>query len=38
MNQKIVNPADVKLQRSEQKVNPQEEEQQTRRLAERYRC
>src|SRR4030095_11767993 len=37
MNQKIINPADVKLQRSEQKVNPQEEEQQTRRLAERYR-
>jgi type IV pilus assembly protein PilB len=38
MNQKVINPGDIKLQRSEQKVNPQEEEQQTRRLAERYRC
>ncbi len=38
MNQKLVNAADIKLPHSEQKVNLQEEEQQTRRLAERYRC
>ncbi|MCI0721135.1 MAG: GspE/PulE family protein [Acidobacteria bacterium] len=34
----MVNAADIKLPHSEQKVNLQEEEQQTRRLAERYRC
>src|SRR5258706_9588222 len=38
MNQKTTSPADVKLQRPEQKVNLQEEEQQTRQLAQRYRC
>ncbi len=39
MNQKVINPADSKLQsKLEQKVNPQEEERATRRLADRYRC
>src|SRR5436309_10471147 len=37
MNQKI-SSTDIKLQRPEQKINLQEEEKQTRRLAERYRC
>jgi type IV pilus assembly protein PilB len=38
MNQKVLNPSDPKQPKIEQKVNPQEEEQATRRLAERYRC
>jgi type IV pilus assembly protein PilB len=39
MNQKVINPADSKLQsKLEQKVNPQEEERATRSLADRYRC